>query len=102
MLFRSPEWPAALRRMVWIECTGVPGALGVTANIGARRGGWRVADDAVDDAMIQVLSAAWDAPRDDANSSSLWSTMRTMGREKGGRWGNVGGGQKRARANGDA
>ena len=68
----------------------MPGALGVTANIGARRGGWRVEDDAVDDAMIQVLSAVWDAPRDDANSSSLWSTMRTMGKGKenvGGMWG---------------
>lgn len=40
---RGPEWPAALRRMVWMECTGVPGALGEPANMAAKRGGWSVA-----------------------------------------------------------
>jgi hypothetical protein len=37
----GPLCPAALRRIVWMECTGVPGALGDTANIGASRGGCR-------------------------------------------------------------
>lgn len=36
---RGPPWPAALRRMVWMECTGVPGALGVAAKMGASLGG---------------------------------------------------------------
>jgi hypothetical protein len=31
--------------MVWIECTGVPGALGDETNIGASLGGCRVEDD---------------------------------------------------------
>jgi hypothetical protein len=35
----GPLWPAALRRIVWIECTGVPGALGDPADMFARRGG---------------------------------------------------------------
>ena len=39
---RGPECPADFLRIVWIECTGVPGALGVTAKMGAKRGGWRV------------------------------------------------------------
>jgi hypothetical protein len=43
ILVRGPEWPADLRRIVWIECTGVPGALGVTAKMGASLGGWSVA-----------------------------------------------------------
>jgi hypothetical protein len=30
--------------MVWMECTGVPGALGVTAKRPASLGGWRVDD----------------------------------------------------------
>ena len=52
ILVRGPECPAALRRMVWMECTGVPGALGVTANMEASLGGWRVAEDALLDAMV--------------------------------------------------
>ena len=36
---RGPPCPAALRRIVWMEWTGVPGALGDAANIDARRGG---------------------------------------------------------------
>ena len=47
----GPECPAALRRMVWMEWTGVPGALGVTANMAASLGGWRVASEGTDDAM---------------------------------------------------
>lgn len=31
--------------MVWMECTGVPGALGVPTNIEARRGGCKGAED---------------------------------------------------------
>ena len=38
----GPLWPAAFLRIVWMECTGVPGALGVTANIGASLGGCSV------------------------------------------------------------
>jgi len=35
----GPPWPAAFLRIDWIECTGVPGALGDPANIAASRGG---------------------------------------------------------------
>jgi hypothetical protein len=41
ILVRGPPCPAAFLRMVWIECTGVPGALGDRANMCARRGGCR-------------------------------------------------------------
>lgn len=47
ILVSGPEWPADFLRMVWMECTGVPGALGVTANMGASRGGWRVPEAGV-------------------------------------------------------
>lgn len=43
ILVSGPPWPAALRRRVWIECTGVPGALGVLAKMEARRGGCKPA-----------------------------------------------------------
>ena len=45
-----------MRRIVWMECTGVPGALGVTAKMEASLGGWRVADDVVD---AMVCYVAW-------------------------------------------
>jgi len=50
----GPLCPAALRRIVWMECTGVPGALGDTANIGASRGGCRGWD-----AMLVVDDQSW-------------------------------------------
>ena len=52
---RGPWWPAALRRMVWMECTGVPGALGVTAKMDASLGGWRVAVSAGLDAIVRFV-----------------------------------------------
>ena len=39
ILVNGPEWPADFLRIVWMECTGVPGALGVPANMCAMRGG---------------------------------------------------------------
>lgn len=48
----APPCPAAFRRIDWMECTGVPGALGEEANIGARRGG---CSDAVDEDMLEVM-----------------------------------------------
>lgn len=41
-MVNGPEWPAAFLRIVWMECTGVPGALGDPAKMEASRGGWRV------------------------------------------------------------
>ena len=53
ILVRWPEWPACFLRIVWIECTGVPGTLGVPAKMCARRGGWRAACGWV---MVRVQS----------------------------------------------
>lgn len=39
ILVRGPPWPAAFLLIVWIEWTGVPGALGEPANMAASRGG---------------------------------------------------------------
>lgn len=62
ILVKGPECPADLRRMDWIEWTGVPGALGVTANMAARRGGWRVEEDVLGSAMARSLSSTDDMP----------------------------------------
>ena len=48
----APLCPAAFRRIDWMECTGVPGALGDDANMGARRGG---CSDAVDEDMLMMV-----------------------------------------------
>jgi len=45
--------------MVWIEWTGVPGALGDPANMAASLGGWRVEDCAAIEAV--VVQAVYDA-----------------------------------------
>lgn len=44
-----------MRRMVWMECTGVPGALGVTAKMDASLGGWRVEVAAGLDAIVWIV-----------------------------------------------
>jgi len=41
-----------------MECTGVPGTLGVPAKMGASLGGWRVVVDDWDAMMVEKLSAS--------------------------------------------
>lgn len=41
---RGPPCPAAFLLIVWMECTGVPGALGEAAKMGASLAGCSVAD----------------------------------------------------------
>lgn len=39
---KGPPWPADFLLIVWMEWTGVPGALGEAANIAASLGGCKV------------------------------------------------------------
>ena len=67
--------------MVLIECTCVPGALGVTANRFASLGGWRVS---VDVAVVIVVVVMGDRERDGGwewtNAYYLYAPVRYLGK----------------------
>ena len=75
ILVNGPEWPADFLRIVWMECTGVPGALGVPANMCAMRGGCSDSE-----AMADVGGGEGRRERsmskDDSDALSTRATMR--------------------------
>lgn len=54
ILVNGPLWPAAFLRIVWMECTGVPGALGDVANVWASLAGCSEVEGDCADMVVRV------------------------------------------------